>query len=151
MPKPKRRGDNQEMQLLFVPYSGQSLSSTKPVGKISQQQHAALEYHRQSRLRKVQSAHEGDKAGSHKEKKKRKHEIPGTDSFLVETLNPELYGPVMALGAGRVDPFNAYCVDSPTMQAHEMLDHGRFPSPKLHASYQLVACLDEQWSLLLIM
>jgi hypothetical protein len=126
MPKPKRRGDSQEMQLLFVPYAGnQPSSSTKPAGKVSQQQHAALEYHRQTRLRKVQFAHSADKGGDYKEKKKKKRDIPGTDSFLVETLNPELYGPVMALGAGRVDPFNAYCVDSPTLQAHEMLDHGR--------------------------
>jgi hypothetical protein len=130
MPKPKRRGDNHEMQLLFVPYTGnQPSTSTKPAGKISQQQHAALEYHRQSRLRKVQFPHNSNKVSNPKEKEKRKQEVPGTHSFLVETLNPELYGPVMALGAGRIDPFNAYCVDSPTMQAHEMLDHGRLLSP----------------------
>ena len=40
-----------------------------------------------------------------------------------------------ALGAGRVDPFNAYCVPNLPVHVHQMLDHG-----KTHSSPSTSPC-----------
>lgn len=135
MPVPKRREDHKELQLLFVPYIvDRNPSSSATASKVSQQQHAAREFHRQARLRLVRFAHQGTRTETDDEEEKRRQknrkkqqqqQPPGCNSFLAQSLSAENCKPVIALGAGRVDPFNAYCIDRPTVEAHEMLDHGK--------------------------
>jgi len=128
------------MRLLFVPYK-----SSKDVGEApeaSPHKHAAMEHHRKARLLKKavkNSSTLQDKGPEEQDAIKRKQKSAlakqdGKPTLLVwkndadeRIRQPK---PRTILGAGRVDPFNAYCVFDQPFTTHEMVDHGASdPSP----------------------
>lgn len=113
------------MRLLFLPYKP---ASDSPQGgpKISHQKHAAREFHRKAKLAKQQF-----KADN----KVSNHEIQssvGSGGQFIdwkvdgqEETEPPTISPTTFLGAGRLDPFDAYCATNQPLMVHEMLDHGK--------------------------
>ncbi len=114
------------MKFHFVPFRAEKTpQSWTNAEAISQHQHAAREYHRRKRLhnsvtfskasrtRKKGKELDSEQAESQAEMAAFSHNVP--------VGSPQS----AALGAGRVDPFNAYCQQDVPLYVHEMLDHGK--------------------------
>ena len=112
--------ESEEMRYLFVPVSGNEKSfAGMGTGPVSQQQHAAREYHRKARLQLARAVSNLPTT----EKKERRNKETDKLRFSICDRAVSKYVAVDALGGGRIDPFNAYCEGKPTLDVHEMLDH----------------------------
>lgn len=128
-------------QVLFVPYSG-GQGTKKSTGEISQQKHAAREYHRKAKLKRQaqRSRHRSaDTAGSNSDSAESRS-LASKDhaSFTLASrsvspsrLNsvspgPRNTSPVSLLGAGRIDPFDSQPVKDLTPCVHQMIDYGSY-------------------------
>ncbi|RMZ77112.1 hypothetical protein DV737_g4534, partial [Chaetothyriales sp. CBS 132003] len=115
----------QKTRVLFVRYQPGRSSSPSSNGEMSQQRHAAREYHRKAKerrrsTRKVEDA-TNDEALAQADPlvgSIRKAVLPLSKSN--QALGPF---PARALGGGRVDPFNSYTVKDLSPHAHQMLDY----------------------------
>lgn len=132
-------------QVLFIPYRGNSAGKKdKDVGAISQQKHAAREYHRKAKLKKQsqrakdKNAHDADRkdsGGSISDD----GQIPGSSSDRSVSPSTEKSShiecpilalqcsrtpsPVTLLGAARTDPFDTRPVKDLTPYVHHMVDY----------------------------
>jgi len=118
------------MRLLFLPYkpaSDGALETSQAGPNISHQKHAAREHHRKARLAKQhlkfnkrgnsgRTQIPADYGGQFIEWKIQNNELEEMQH------NPR---PTTLLGAGRIDPFDAYCTRKQPLMVHEMLDHGK--------------------------
>jgi hypothetical protein len=121
-----------DTQVLFVPYRG-SAPDKKPPGGISQQKHAAREYHRKAKLKRQTS---NQNSQSPEPRSTPPSAAPKTicrstsRSSTSSHENVELISrgpsPVSLLGAGRIDPFDSQPVKDLVPHAHEMVDYGDF-------------------------
>ena len=126
-------------QILFVPYRG-AKDSKRSDGQISQQKHAAREYHRKAKLRR-QAQRSRDRSPDNKRSKSDASEtssIPSATESLrtssSRSVSPTAIisissasrkpSPVSVLGAGRIDPFDSQPVKDLTPCVHEMVDYG---------------------------
>jgi hypothetical protein len=128
-------------EVLFVPYRG--AKDKKSAGEISQQKHAAREYHRKAKLkRQAQKSKTSPDAIRSKNTSSESLALSSrADSSLSSTsrsvspatnisASPERRNPspVSVLGAGRVDPFDSQPVKDLTPCVHEMVDYGKHPA-----------------------
>lgn len=122
--KTRDRDQGPELKFKFVPvYGNQKSSGLKSTGSVSQQQHAARQYPRQARLRRAQKTIDSSKSDEVEEPEpKSSQNIDSFDPPPICLQNRN--SPVTALGAGRLDPFDTYCMEKPTLVMHEVLDHG---------------------------
>jgi hypothetical protein len=101
------------MRLQFLPYNPQKDSyDVDKSADETPQQHAARVYHRKAKLLKA------SRTTSHKAVNKTSKTRP--EASIDSNSGPN---PVTLLGAGRVDPFDAYCTSDRRLIVHEMLDH----------------------------
>lgn len=129
------------MRLLFLPYkpTPDAVSDAFAGPKITHQKHAAREHHRKAKLAK-QGSKSNQKVSNHnsrgsKESKGQFIEWKVDDEQEKRRPNPS---PKTFLGAGRLDPFDAYCATKQPLMVHEMLDHGKcFPLTLLSTQERL--------------
>ena len=115
-----RSTQSEGMRLLFVPVRGNDKSfAGKGTGPVSQQQHTAREFHRKARLQTVQAV-SLTPATEDNEQRPMEADKHGCRSFSICDKAMSKYIPIDALGAGRIDPFNAFCEAKPTLNVHEM-------------------------------
>jgi hypothetical protein len=126
-------------QVLFVPYRGAKDNKEKN-GEISQQKHAAREYHRKAKLKRQalkSKDRSRDTIRSKSDASETKSVASASDSSLTlssRSVSPTTISstsparrepsPVSVLGAGRVDPFDSQPVKDLTPCVHEMVDYG---------------------------
>jgi hypothetical protein len=133
-------------QVLFIPYRGNSVGKKdKDSGPISQQKHAAREYHRKAKLKKQSQRANQNKSldNGHGETSNDDGQILGSSSQRsvspgstegsshisshIELLNSgqcsRTPSPMSRLGAGRVDPFDTKPVKDLTPHVHHMVDY----------------------------
>ena len=114
------------MKFHFVPFRAETTPQSRTkVEAISQHQHAAREYHRRKRLHNCvtfsKASGTGKKGQEHDSEQAETKAEMAVFSHKVPVESPRS----AALGAGRVDPFNAYCQRDVPLYVHEMLDHGK--------------------------
>lgn len=129
-----------DTQVLFIPYRGKT-KAKKDVGAISQQKHAAREYHRKAKLRK-QSQQSSDRPpninrtdsysddGSNLTALSRSaspddalSNVTSSSTAISEYSCTRTPSPVSQLGAGRIDPFDSAPVKDLTPHVHHMIDY----------------------------
>lgn len=132
-----------DTNVLFVPYrpssststksSSSSSSSTSNAPVISQQKHAAREYHRKARLQRLANLdaphkrHGRSKSEQLAESLQTRPVLPRSQSFSnVEDFDQKLS--VFDVGIGEFDPFNACVPHGASNYVLEMLEHGKPPS-----------------------
>ncbi|KAJ9615926.1 hypothetical protein H2200_002003 [Cladophialophora chaetospira] len=120
------------MRLQFLPYNPSKDSyDLDQTTDESPQQHAARVYHRKAKLLRKAARNSQPLATSSTVNPNSYTDAAGNKEgpnhgrgrgapAKVGTLLP---GPVTVLGAGRIDPFDAYCTSNHTLMVHEMLDH----------------------------
>jgi hypothetical protein len=121
------------MQLLFVPYkTGGNDADGSDATEISPQKHAAREHHRKAKLLKqvARDARQNAvaKRGGNPLTKTDLRETldKGASDLLEDSWRVVLQAkPQSLLGAGRLDPFETYCVTQQPLMVHEILDHGK--------------------------
>lgn len=108
-----------------------------PTSELSPQKHAAREYHRKANLLKTALKKDRQAAGSNtfkfvavsgKRSNSAKHDHSsntGRQPDDGEEGDRQILDPKTLLGAGRLDPFDAYCTRGQPLIVHEMLDHGQ--------------------------
>ncbi|OQV05731.1 Fungal specific transcription factor domain-containing protein isoform 2 [Cladophialophora immunda] len=136
------------MRLLFLPYNPSTDShDVDEAAQESPQQHAARVYHHKAKaLRKSALRGQRSAAGSGKKEPAAKVE---SEAFLGSSPDGQVRSrkpvpePSTVLGAGRVDPFNAYCTPDQPLMVHEMLDHA------ISYQWSLFAADDKPGSLLM--
>ena len=92
---------------------------------ISQQQHAAREYHRQKRLRRSMAVCKMLDTVKKGKKHYSEQSEPVAEIAVSSNTVPFELPQSAVLGAGRLDPFDAYCQQEVPLYVHEMLDHGK--------------------------
>lgn len=123
--------------VLFIPYrtSSSPPEGSRDVSRISQQKHAALEYHRRLKLERLATFPGAIK--SQKSSKIASH-IQQPQSSLQRRLRPRSQGTtdredrsiraslhIWDLGVGQLDPFNVSVPLDTSPYSLEMLDHGK--------------------------
>ena len=90
------------MNVLFIPYDGGKKPQKVSHGRgVTQNQHAAREYHRKEKLRKGMEKLQFMKAS--------KNRNESTDSEPTTSSSEGQPSPQTLLGASRIDPFEALC------------------------------------------
>lgn len=126
------------MRLLFLPYKpSKDVQLDGDAPEISPQKHAAREHHRKAKLLRQAARNSRNLLGSDNEKGALASSLEslGATRTLTGThiqWEPDNYGdkefpkdgPRSLLGAGRLDPFDIYCVPKQPLIVHEILDHG---------------------------
>ncbi|OAP63156.1 hypothetical protein AYL99_02383 [Fonsecaea erecta] len=136
------------MRLLFLPYNPSTDShDVDGAAEESPQRHAARVYHHKAKALKKSGFR--DQRSSTDSRKKEPATKAGPGVFLasssdgqVRSMNP-VPEPSTVLGAGRIDPFNAYCSTDQPLMVHEMLDHA------ISYQWSLFAADDRPGSLLM--
>ncbi|ETN38187.1 uncharacterized protein HMPREF1541_06218 [Cyphellophora europaea CBS 101466] len=122
-----------DTQVLFVPYRG-GKPTKKSAGQISQQKHAAREYHRKAKLKRQSQkpkqpppdTRRSESVTSDSHTTASKDDASASSSTELScSLSPSTRNssPVSVLGAGRVDPFDSRPVKDLTPYAHQMADY----------------------------
>ena len=141
---------SKDTRVLFVPYRpGTTTRKYHDAGEISQQKHAAREYHRKAKQRRQTLKDTSSSSyASYNGSISSTSESPEFRS--VQTARPSTYwrsestvsstrdrsvslpmSPRNILGAGRIDPMNSLPLSDMSPYAQEMLDFCRFLSPQL--------------------
>ncbi|OAL34078.1 hypothetical protein AYO20_06726 [Fonsecaea nubica] len=116
------------MRLLFLPYNPVTDShDIDETAEESPQQHAARVYHRKAKSLKTPGLR-GQRPSAGKGMKETVTRVvqasfPESSSHGQMRSKPPIPDPSTVLGAGRLDPFNAYCLPDQPQMVHEMLDH----------------------------
>ena len=135
---------SKDTRVLFVQYRpGAASHKSNDDGEISQQKHAAREYHRKAKQRrqtlKQMNGHPNDSTSQTSEspeivpvrpakvstvQKRRTTEYPTRDRSISLPLSPR-----NLLGAGRIDPMNSLPISDMSPYAQEMLDYCELQPP----------------------
>ncbi|RMZ91674.1 hypothetical protein DV736_g1092, partial [Chaetothyriales sp. CBS 134916] len=115
----------QKTRVLFVRYQPGRPSSHSSNGEISQQKHAAREYHRKAKEKRRSARQAEDTANDEALAQAgplmgSTHKVMLPRSKSTQALVPS---PARGLGGGSVDPFNSYTVKDLSPHAHRMLDY----------------------------
>jgi hypothetical protein len=126
-------------QVLFVPYRGVSPGKAKSdAGSISQQKHAAREYHRKAKLKRLVQQTQTrcsdsdatsdapdclDEAGQHTESRDRKSRQRRRRPSPQSSTASNTPSPQSLLSAGRTDPFDSAPVKDLSPHVHQMIDY----------------------------
>jgi hypothetical protein len=108
---------SRDTRVLFVPYRpGRAGQKVPDDGEISQQKHAAREYHRKAK--EIRHTLKQQQHSKHSEKGNNAPQTPATgNSGISLPLSPR-----SILGAGRIDPLNSLPINDTSPHAKEMFD-----------------------------